>query len=163
MIALEVEDLAQLAGFDVAPQRLHRGPQPAVVADAQLHARGPARLDHAPRVIEREGERLLAEHMLAGGRGGDHLREMRGVRRGEDDGLHGGIAEDHGVIGVHREAVGRRELARGFQRGVHRPHEAQSRALALHGLDQAAAPSAESDDGGIDHRHGCIERVVTGP
>jgi hypothetical protein len=30
-------------------------------------------------------------------------------------------------------------------------HEAQPRALALHGIDQRLAPAPEADSGGVDH------------
>ncbi len=150
-MAFDVEDVAELAARDDLAQGSERRPEAAVVADREHDAGRAAGLDHAQRVAQLEGERLLAEHLLAGLGARHDLLAVQRVRRRQHDRLDRRIAQHVG------QAFGRREAVRGgvvadlVDAAVDPAHEAQPRALALHRLDEALAPAAEPDDRGVDH------------
>ncbi len=137
VVPLDMQELAQIARVDDALQRLHRGPEAPVVADGENDARAPARIQH--RLAVRDGQRqwLLAEHVLAGLRGGDRLLAVQRVRRGEHHRLNGGVAQQIGEV----RAFG----------WVGSGREADALALARHRFHQAAAPAPQPDHRGVHH------------
>src|SRR5581483_3092913 len=137
---------------DPLAQRDHLRVEAPVVAEPERRAGALDRLDRGLGVGARERERLLAEDVLAGVRGGDHLRRVLRVRRREDDGVDLRVGEQLLVASGQAEALRLREL-------LHlRPHrsrragdEADRVARALDGLDQRLAPPAEADDRCVHH------------
>ncbi len=150
-VALEVQDLPELAAVDRAPKCLHRGPQAPVVPDAEHHSGAGARGYHDLRVRFGQRERLFAEDVLARERARDDLLAMQRMRRDEDERLHGGIGERFGEIGRGLEAVPRGKIAHDIGHRVHAAHETDSPAFALHRFEKTFSPSSEAHNGGVDH------------
>src|SRR6266446_6576864 len=150
-VALEVQDLPELAPLDGAPECLHRRPPAPVVPGSEHHAGSRARVYHDLRVGSCQRERLFAEDRLARARARDDLLAVQRMRRDEDERLHGGIGERFGEIGRGLEAVPRGKIARDIGRCVHAAHEADSPALALYRFEETPPPPAEAHDGGVDH------------
>ena len=128
---------------------LHGRPQPAVVPDTEHDARAPACIDHRRGIADVERERLLAEDMLAGGRGRLDHGPVQRVRSDDDHGLDRWIGKHPCEIGRERQLVHGRELAHLLRRRVHAAHEADALALVLNRLGEILAPAAEADDGGV--------------
>ena len=90
----------ELSVHDRATQPDDRGLEAAFVPDAELQAGGGDRVDGALGVVARSAERLLAGHVLAVRRRGDDLFGVELVRRAQDHGVDGVVAQ-HGVeLGV---------------------------------------------------------------
>ena len=71
----------------------HGGPETAVVPDGEDHAGPPAGSDHGHCIGCMERKRLLAKHVFAGLRRGDHLLAVQRVRRCKHDGAHRWIGQ----------------------------------------------------------------------
>ncbi len=124
------------AGVHHLLQRPHRRPEAPVLPDRELYPRPVAGVDDGARVGDRERERLLAEDVLPGLRGGERLLAMQRVRRGEHHRLDRAVAQR--IV----------EMA-AFER-IDRSSETD--ALALRGRrHQALAPAAQADDRRLDH------------
>ena len=83
-VRLEVHDGAERARLDQALDLDQRRLEAALVADPEHEAAPSTRLHHLPGVGGGQRERLLAEHVLAGGGSGQDLRVVQRVRRRED-------------------------------------------------------------------------------
>ena len=75
-IRLDLQRRAEFAGLDHPAELEDRRLEPALVADAELHARVLASCDGGGRIGAGEAERLLTEHVLAGLGGLHDLRRM---------------------------------------------------------------------------------------
>ena len=92
-IGLDVHDGAEHAIADEPPHLDDGRLVAALMADAQHHARRIARRYRPFGVGARQGQRLLAEHVLPRRRAGQHLGCVQRVRGAEDDGVDAGIAK----------------------------------------------------------------------
>jgi hypothetical protein len=114
--ALHGENLAQLAGLSHAAQLLHHGVVAQIVADAVAQPRLRGQGNQFPRLADGCGQRLFADHVLAGF---ERLFGHRIVQRvgGEDvDRIDGRIAENLPIVGGNsRDAKARAQLPRDFQ------------------------------------------------
>ena len=91
----ERDDLADHAVDDELLGLHVQGREPLIVADHQHLVRLLARGDHRLRLRRRSRHRLLAEHVLARGEGGDRYRSVKGV----------GGTDAHGVDALHLQRV----------------------------------------------------------
>ena len=96
------ERAADPTGPDRRAHGAVRGGIPEMMVGAQDHAGAGARIDHRARVGERQRQRLLAQHVLAGGRRGERLGIMQLVGGADVDRVDGAIREQrvHAVIGL---------------------------------------------------------------
>ena len=146
--ALERGDLVDRA-LDGPVVQLH-------VADQRDEPARLGRLDERPRLLRRERERLLDEHVLAGG---DRRRGDRGVVVGADDDRVDRVGGDElAVVGrAQRDAVLLAELVDDARREVAEPADRVLRQLEqerqVHHLrDLAAADHADADGHARAHR-----------
>ena len=113
--AAEVADLAQLAGLDQLPREAHRGHEPVVEAAEVLDAGCGDPLPDLVALRRVAPERLLAEDVLAGLRGGDRRLRVQGVRAAVVEEADGRVG--HELPPVRRpalEAEPRRDFRDGF-------------------------------------------------
>ena len=150
-IGLDLQDPTESAGIDIGEKLGHRRLEAALVAHAEHEPRVPAQADQALGIGFRQGQRLLAEHVFAGGRAEADLLVVEGMRRRQDDGVDGGVAEDLGEIGRQGQAALRREGSCGACVGIDRTGDPHHVAAALDHIDHLAAPPPEADHGEIDH------------
>ncbi len=87
------DDVADLALAHEAARFLMHGLVALVEDDAEHDAVPPAGFDRLLAIRDRDRQRLLDQHMLAGGRGGDRVLGMQPVRRRIVEGVDGGIAQ----------------------------------------------------------------------
>jgi hypothetical protein len=144
-------DRAQRAGIDQTLDFAQRRLEAAFVADPEHEAALMAGAHHLAGVRAGERERLLAEHVLAGGGAGQDLGMVQRVWRREDHRLEIRVAERLVQARRQREAV-----LRGERRGrpgidVDRAHHPQL-LRALQTPDDGPAPPAKPHHGGADHR-----------
>jgi len=91
--------LANEAGIDQRFRDLHLAPAALVEADLQDHSRLGAGFDHLGTALDIERQRLLAKHVLAARRRGDHGGGVVSVRRRHDDGIDVLRLEQLGKLG----------------------------------------------------------------
>ena len=150
-VRLDVQHLADLSFGDDAAQRGHRRKAALVVAEREHDAGLAAGRDRALGLGERQRERLLAPHRLAGRRDRDDLLDMQRVRGRQHHRLDARIGDRVGELGGELESVRGREVAHLVRLLAHAADEAQALALPLRGLDDSLAPASEADDGCVDH------------
>jgi len=116
--------LAHGARADQLPDLPVGGGLAQVVVRAQHHAGPAAGIDHLPRLGDREGQRLLAQHVLAGRCCLDRLRPVHLVRGADIHGADLGIANQGGEARVGaRDPVARRVPGASLRIGAeHRHH-----------------------------------------
>jgi hypothetical protein len=95
---LGVHDRAERALVDKPPDLGDRRFVAPLMSNTEHHSGLAAGLDGTLSVAAREGERLLAEHMLAGARHREHLLGVHGVRRAQDDGVDAGVTQHVGKV-----------------------------------------------------------------
>ena len=130
---------AELVGLDEAP------------------ARAPGGVDHRLHVRRGRGERLLAEHVLAGGQGVEGQPGVGGVDGADVDGVDVGVGEDLGVAGAGRggqavlEGEGRRPGGVGAADGDEDAAPAGGQLGEELPGDDAGAQDGPAEGGGSGH------------
>ena len=148
-IAFEVQELPQPP---VGQHRLHlaqRRLEAPVVADGERHLASGARRDRSPGLLERQAERLLDEHVLAGLRRGDDLLAVPRVRGGQYDGVDV-VFQQFFVASEKRNAVPPAEFFSPGGRARRAGDEANGVA-ALHRAHEVLPPVADADDRRAKH------------
>ena len=150
-VALDVEDGAELAGVDHPLDLLPALLEAALVAysedDAGLAAGG----EHPAHAGGFQGERLLAEDLLACGGGGDHLLLVQPVRRGEDHRVDLRVGQRLLVLCEGGEAEGGGVLLGAGGYGIDSADDLDDIAV-LEALSDLLSPPAEAYLGGLQHR-----------
>ena len=125
--------------------------EPPIITKPQRHAGFLHGGDGVFRFAFGQRERLLAEHVLAGRRCGDHLRAVHRMRRGENHGVNGLIGEDRAVIRLELKAVllGKRLGVR--RHGACRAGNEADDVAAFGRFNDRLAPPAKPDNGRFDH------------
>ncbi len=150
-IALDMQQLAQFAAVD-QPDRLGDRREIALVgADAERHPGVAARPDRPRGAVLGQRQWLFAEHRLAGARGRDDLVDMPCVRGRQHHRLDRAVGQHLGKVAAGEQMLRLQELAVLRRVAADRAGKADFVALALHRLDQGAAPAAEPDDCRVDH------------
>ena len=93
VVAFDMQDAAQQAAINHAPQFAHARPEAFVGADAEQHARLLARIHRAHRIGLCQREWLFAKHGFARLRAGDDLLRVQRMRRGQHHRLHARIKQ----------------------------------------------------------------------
>ena len=100
-VALDVDDLAEVAALDERAHLEHGGEEPAHIVHGKdrraflLHGG-----HHLRRLLRRHAQRLLADDVLARRERGEGLLDMDFVRRGDVDDIHVRRREHRGVVVV---------------------------------------------------------------
>ena len=129
---------------DHVAQLDHLGMEPAIIAEAERDAGLAHRGDGVFRLLLGQRERLLAEHVLVGGRRGDHLRAMHRMRRRQNHRIDARIGEHRLVI--------RREpkpflLGEGFdfrRHGARRAGDEADRVAVARPIQRASCPTSQA-------------------
>jgi hypothetical protein len=111
------DEAADRAGAEMQTRRLEQRVRAIVEARHPDAARAPPRVEHAPRVGQRRGDRLLEVEVLSAI---EHRHGEIGVRcgrRGDDDRVHVGIAEQR-LGRLEHARAGRERLRRRASGGV---------------------------------------------
>src|SRR6202035_3229627 len=101
-------------------------------------------------VVATQRERLFTEYLLAGCGGDDHLIDVLGMRRRQQDRVDRAIAEDVVEIVGQVEMMFGAKPSRVVDVGLDGPNYLQA-SLAARSLGEIAAPAAQTDDCAIDH------------
>ena len=110
-----------------------------------------ARRERGLRILDRERERLLAEHMLAGGSGRLDLLPVPRMRRRQHDGADRFVGEHILVRRADAEIHLAREVAHRLGLERHATGEMHQLAVALR-THQLLAPPAKPDHRDVQHR-----------
>ena len=135
------------------PQHCHRWVKPPVEADRQHDARCFGGSNSCLRVGDRKGEGLLHEHGLAGASGARDLLRMETVRRSEHDRVDRGVAQNRVQIIDPAETMLAAEISDGGCGAGVGSREAHCLTVP-HGVNEIAAPPAETHDGCLNCRAG---------
>ena len=132
-----------------------------IEADVVRHARRPAGtcrdLHQFGRLAAGHGQRLLAQHVLAGPQGGGSLLVVVTVGRSDVDGLHVAITQDFIKIGVApRNSLRGRGLPRLLRRAAENADDSLAR--TAEGFDMYWADEAGADDSNAERNaHGWMK------
>ena len=114
-----MDDLAELAGLKQLPRQADRGHEAVVEAAEVVDARPRSLLPEPMRFLGGQPERLLADEMLAGVRGGDRRLRVEGVRSRVVEDLDPLVGDLVAPVG---DTLGEAEaLTRGFEASWSRP------------------------------------------
>ena len=149
-IGVHVQQTAERCRFKQAAHFLHRRLVAAFMPDAE-HAFGlGAGRKNSLGARGAERQRLFTEHLLAGGKRGDHHFFVQQMRRHHRDGIDAGPREQRLVVVDESEFVGRRERRRHLDVDVAAGHDFEPRAFR-EASDDLLAPPAEPDNTYPDH------------
>ena len=149
-IGVHVQQAAEAACLEQAPHLLHGRFVAAFMPDAEHAAGLGAGGQDSFGAGGVEGERLFAEHLLAGGKAGDRHFLMQQMRRHHRNRIDIGALEQVPVVGDEVEAVRRRKGRDRVVIDVATGHHLEAWTLGQT-RDDLLAPPAEPDNADPDH------------
>lgn len=157
-IALDMKDLAELAGCDDTLDLAHAWKAALVVAERERNAGLCAGTDRAFGLGARQCQGLFAPDRLAGRRDGGNLPNVQRMRSCKKHRLHARIGNCVFEFSRELEALGYRKFTRKLRLFGDATDDPQASAFALYGFDNIFSPSAKTDDSSIDH--GRVEEFI---